>query len=230
MEERTDASRSLSERVGEHDDTVATLLGHMYRGELDRETTWRSRLDQTTNWAVTIMAAVLTWAFSSANNPHYLLIIGMLTVGVFHLVETRRYRAFDVWRSRVRLLEQDLLAAVIDPDSGQEHENWRRELGQDLRRPSYKTPFAEAYARRLRRVYLPLLAVLLAAWIVRITVFTSGEGLRETAAIVGISGSVVLLLVGLAYLAVIAAAFWPRERQAKGEFYDRSKEGEWKDE
>jgi uncharacterized membrane protein len=211
-------------------DGVPPFLRDLYRGELDRVTTWRGRLDQTINWAVTIMAAVLTWVFSSSDNPHYLLLIGMLTVMIFHVVETRRYRTYDVFRSRVRLIEEDVFAAVLDPTEGAEHENWRAELAKDLRRPALKTSFGEASARRLRRVYLPLLVVLLAAWVTRITVFTPEEGPLASAAMVGVPGIAVITVVVLAYLAAIGFAYWPRERQAKGELYDRDEEGEWKDE
>lgn len=211
-------------------DGVPPFLLDLYRGELDRVTTWRGRLDQTINWAVTIMAAVLTWVFSSPDNPHYLLLIGMLTVMIFHVVETRRYRAYDVFRARVRLIEEDVFAAALDPTEGVEHEEWRAELAADLRRPALKTSFGEASARRLRRVYLPLLVVLLAAWVTRITVFTPDEGPLASAAVVGVPGIVVVATVALAYLAAIGFAYWPRERQAKGELYERDKEGEWKDE
>ena len=229
----------MSERDGEREhpvedwgavEDVPSIIGHLYRGEMDRVNSWRGRLDQTINWAVTIMAAVLTWVFSSPDNPHYLLLIGMLTVTIFHVVETRRYRTYDVWRARVRLLEENVFAAALDPTTGTEHEKWQKKLGSDLRRPALKTPFVEAYARRLRRVYLPLLFVLLAAWVVRISAFTPDEGLFVSAAVVGIAGEIVVAGVALFYLAALAVAFWPRERQAMGELYDRGKEGEWKTE
>ena len=212
---------------GDGGEDVPQFLVHLYRGELDRVTTWRGRLDQTINWAVTIMAAVLTWVFSSGDNPHYLLLIGMLTVATFHLIETRRYRTFDVFRSRVRLMEEEVFADALDP-AGESEVDWRERLGADLRRPAVKTPFFEAYARRLRRVYLPLLYVLLAAWVARITVFTPDEGVLASAAVVGVPGEVVIVAVGGTYLVATGFAFWPRERQAKGELYDREEEGEWK--
>ncbi|WP_436907620.1 DUF2270 domain-containing protein [Halosimplex marinum] len=219
------ARDDLSERI---DENLPSLLGHLYRGEVDRTTTWRGRLDQTTNWAVTIMAALLTFVFSSRNTPHYLLLIGMVTVEVFHLVDTRRYLTYDVWRSRMRLLEEDVFAAAVDPQQEVEHAEWRRELGDDLRRPALKMPFGEGFARRLRRVYLPLLFVLLAAWIARITVFASGSSPTAAAAIVSVPGTVVIGAVAVCFLAALAVAYWPRDRQAMGEIYDRDKEGDWK--
>ncbi len=209
-------------------DEVPSVLTALYRGEVDRVTTWRGRLDQTTNWTVTIIAAVLTWVFSSPDNPHYLLLIGMLTVMTFHAVESRRYQRYDVWRARVRLLERNVFAAAIDPANRADHDDWREELGADLRRPAFKSPFVEAYARRYRRVYLPLQTVLLIAWIVRLTVFGADQGPLATASVVQIPGSVVVGAVVAVYGAMAVIAFWPRERKATGEMYDRDMEGDWK--
>jgi len=230
MPDRTDTDDTpsrddLPERI---DEELPSLLGHFYRAEMDRTNTWRDRLDRTTNWAVTIIAAILTFVFSSRDNPHYLLLLGMGLVVVFHLVDTRRYLAYDVWRSRVRLIEGDVFAAAIDPESGIEHPAWQRELGEDLRMPALKMPWSEAVARRLRRVYLPLLLILLAAWVARITVFASASDPLAAADIVVVSGEVVVGAVALGYAAAVAVAYWPCERQAMGEFYDRGKEGDWK--
>lgn len=225
-----DEENDLCDDVNEDLDTRSSLIGHFYRGEMERVTTWRGRLDQTINWAVTIMAAILTFVFSSQDNPHYLLLIAMLTIVLFLIIDTRRYRAYDVWRARVRVLEEDLFAPVFDPGDDPEHDSWRQEFARDLHRPALKVPLFEAVGRRMRRIYLPLLLVLLAAWIARVTVYTPDETVVETASVFGVPGTVVLGLVAVTYLVAIAVAFWPRERQAKGEFYDRGEEGEWKDE
>ena len=38
-----------------------TAMVHLYRGELQRATAWRSRLDNTTNWAVVTTGAALSF-------------------------------------------------------------------------------------------------------------------------------------------------------------------------
>ncbi|WP_324664851.1 DUF2270 domain-containing protein [Haloarcula sediminis] len=197
---------------------MSSILGDAYRGELDRETTWRSRLDQTTTWGVTVVAAILTWAFSSGDNPHYIILIGMLAVGLFLLIEARRYRDYDIYRSRVRLFQQNLLADALDPSAGVEHEDWRSKLSQDYRTPTLKVSTWEATANRLRRIYLPLLAVLLVAWLFRITAFAPNERPLSTAAIAVVPGTLVVAVIGLAYVAAVVLVLWPRERDAKGEF------------
>jgi uncharacterized membrane protein len=223
-----DDSTDVGERVSTEVETTTDLLGNYYRGELDRMTTEQSRVDLTTNWAITLLAALLAYVFSSGDRPHYVLLIGVLVLGLFHVVETRRYRAYDSWRARVRLVEENLIATALEPESGIEHESWRAELADDLRTPTLKTPIREAYARRLRRVYLPLYLVLVAAWTVQILLLGTGDPV-ETAAAPGVPGWVVLGSVATFTAALLAVAFWPRERQAKGELRDEEKSGDWKE-
>lgn len=218
----------LGRELARDDSDLVTLVGHFYRGEMDRTTAWRNRLDRTTYWAVTVMVAVLTWVFSNPDNPHYILLIGMLTLVVFLFIESRRYRAYDVWRSRLRLLEENVFAETLDPRVSVDHEEWREMLSEDLREQALKVSFAEAFSRRLRRVYYPLLLVLLVAWLVRTTLFASGQTWLATAAVVGVPGWLVVVGVALFYLTATAVAFWPRTRQAKGEFHDRET-GQWKE-
>ena len=206
-----------------------SLLGHFYRGQMDRVTTWRGRLDQTSYWAVTIMAALLTWVFSSPGNPHYILLIGMGALVVFLAVETRRYRAYDVWRERLRLLEQNLFAELFDPETDLTHEDWRRQISEDLRDPAVKTRPFTALSRRLRRIYYPLMLVLLAAWVARITVFQPGQPWYVTASILGIPGAVVVGAVTVFYLAATAVVIYGFIWRGGGEFHEREQRDPWEE-
>ena len=85
-------------------------LAHLYRGEVYRSTVWRTRLDSTTNWAVVTTGIALSATFSSAEaSPLPMVLVGLI-VTVFLLFEARRYRYFNVWRARARLLETDFYA------------------------------------------------------------------------------------------------------------------------
>lgn len=225
-QERT-ADRNVGRKMDSDVSTMSSILGDMYRGELDRETTWRSRLDQTTTWSVTLMAAILTWAFSSADNPHYIILIGVLAVTMFLSIEVRRYRHYDVYRSRVRLIQENLLTSVLDPNTEIEHENWRTNLSEDYRTPRLKITVFEALSNRLRRVYLSLLTLLVFAWMFRITAFASTEQWLETASIAAVPGIVTVASVALFYGAMATIAFWPRDREAMGELR-KGETGEWK--
>src|SRR5215469_14953757 len=88
-------------------------LAHLYRGEVYRSTVWRTRLDSTTNWAVVTTGIALSATYSSASaSPLPMVLVGLL-VTVFLLFEARRYRYFNVWRARARLLETDFYAPMI---------------------------------------------------------------------------------------------------------------------
>ena len=49
----------------EFDAAAIGALAHLYRGEVYRSTIWRTRLDNTTNWAVVTLGIALSVTFSS---------------------------------------------------------------------------------------------------------------------------------------------------------------------
>ncbi|WP_254762035.1 DUF2270 domain-containing protein [Natrinema marinum] len=180
-------------------------MAHLYRGEIHRMRFWRERLDRTTNWAVIVLAALLTWAFSSESNPHYVLLAGAAVLGVFLVIEARRYRGYDIWRSRMRALQKNVFAYGLDPSQGLADENWRAKLSKDYRQPRLEISRTEALAHRLRRVYLPLMSVLLGAWLVRVTAFADAQW-PTSAAIGQIPGSIVTAIVVLGYGGLLLVA------------------------
>ncbi|EMA45398.1 DUF2270 domain-containing protein [Halococcus saccharolyticus] len=220
-EEREIGREMVSKSTG-----LGSVVAHFYRGEMSVVTTWRGRLDETINWAVTIIAAVLVYAFSTEGN-HVILLTGMVVITMFLAIEARRYQAYDVYRARARLLQENLFANTLDPSQGVEHRNWRRELSEDYRNPTIKTPYTEALARRLRRIYLPFLLLMLAAWLFKLTAFST-RPVIEAARVGSVPGFVVFGIVGTFYAIVVAIAFWPRERHSKGEF-GTVERGEWKE-
>lgn len=222
-EEREVAGEAARDR-----DEFLSLMGHAYRGEMGRMTSWRTRIDRTTNWAVVLTATLLTWAFSTDSRPHYVLLVGIVMVTVFLGIEGRRYRVYDIWRSRVRILEENVFSNALDPE-GVEQTNWRELLSDDFREPTIKTPISEALSRRLRRVYFALISVLAGAWLVRLTVFAAAPTNLADAATVGlVPGEAVLAAVTVYYIAMAVLAFWPGGRQAKGELQPDSDPDEWK--
>jgi uncharacterized membrane protein len=138
------------------------------------------------------------------------------TLSVFLVIEARLYRGYEIWRTRVRILQENVWAYGLDPSAGVVDPDWRAKLSEDYRTPTIKISAEEAIAHRLRRVYLPLFGVLLAAWLVRITAFSPDPWIAS-AAIGMISGTVVLTAVGLFYLTAIIIACRPRTWHAKGE-------------
>lgn len=185
-------------------------LAHYYRGEMARMMSWRDRIDRTTNWAITVTAAMLSVSLSSPNSHHGVLLFAMLLVLLLLLIESRRYRFFDVYRRRVRLMERNYYTAVFAPDHVPEP-NWMQLLCDDLHKPHFYISLQQGMARRLRRNYCWLFLILLLAWTLKTTsatlqpalgqvgfVHSTGE-LLHNAAIVYIPGWMVLFGVLVFY-------------------------------
>lgn len=198
----------------------SSSLAHLYRGEVHRMKLWRERLDRTTNWSVILMAALLTWAFSNESNPHYVILLGNAAIGLFLVIEARRYRAYDMWRARVRELQRNVFAAGLDPRR-EPSDDWRTELAADYEQPSIKITAEEAIAHRLRRVYLPLFGVLNGAWLLRVTAFGDTPW-PASAAIGAIPGLVVTGVVAAVFLAEVVVALRPRTWHAHDELRNES--------
>jgi uncharacterized membrane protein len=159
-----------------------TVLAHYHRAEIARMAGWRDRIDRTTNWAITVVAAMLSVSLSTPTAHQGVLLFAMLLVMLLLRTEARRYRFFDVYRARVRRLERNYYAQILAPVAEAE-EGWVRTLGEDLRRPVFLIGPREAMARRLRRNYGWLFLILLLAWAIKITSakLQPGAGLAEFA-------------------------------------------------
>jgi uncharacterized membrane protein len=209
-----------------HEDLLA-LVPHYYRGEVSQLTTGQDRIDRTTDWAVALLTAVLSVVFASQSIPAYLLVIGLLALWTFLAFEVRRYRFYDLSRARVRLIEENVFANAFEA-AGAQHEDWRAELADDLREPTFKVTVLEALSRRVKRVYGWLFTVVIAAWALKVTLFTPVDDWQTAASLPGIPGEVVAVLLGVFLVFLVALALWPFEREAKGEVHG-VESGEWKD-
>jgi uncharacterized membrane protein len=146
------------------------VMVHFYRGEVHRSTSWRQRLDATTNWAVVTMAGMISFSFASPDNPHIVLLLSNLVILAYLMIEARRYRYFEVYRARVRMLEENFLIPVITRQLESPMVTWREMVAMDLDLPKYKTTMLEAVGFRLRRNYAPIFLIVLGAWLVKLMI------------------------------------------------------------
>ncbi len=186
--------------------TLASVLAHLYRGEMARADAWRARLDNTTNWALTATVAVVSIGLGSAGASHAVFLAGMFLVMNFLLIETRRYRSWDVFLRRVRILETGLYAPLLRAEPVDFEQ--LRELCSLLEVPRIQIPFWVALGQRARRAYGPVLLVLLVAWGVKLSMHH--EEVRSISDFVGrahlgfLPGGVVLAGVLVLYAALVA--------------------------
>lgn len=140
---------------------------HYYRGEMQRATTWRSRLDLTTNWAVVVTITAISYCFSSLDHPHAILLASNWMVFLLLWIEARRYRFYDVWRTRLRTVEVNFFGPLLRREPRGPENEWGGFLAEDLRAPTFKIGFLPALKMRLRRNYLALFGISLAVWLVK---------------------------------------------------------------
>lgn len=143
-------------------------FAHYYRAEMQRAISWRDRLDRTTNWAIASAAAILSVSLNQPEKHHGLLIFAMALVFLLLVIESRRYRFFDVYRRRVRIFETGYYGQMMDPLEANTGREWMKELGENIRAPKVTLTMMEAMAHRLRRNYCWLFLILLAAWLLKV--------------------------------------------------------------
>jgi len=186
-------------------------VAHLYRGEIYRSTIWRTRLDTTTNWSVVTLGVALSLTFSSPSaSPLPLVLIGVLVL-LFLMIETRRYRYFNVWRARCRWIEHNLYVPMLDR-SIPPQARWREVLAADYRHARYHVSFLSAMGRRIRRNYLWIVAIQAAAFVGKLLVHPVPlRSLDEffTRADIGPIPGEWVLVAGALYVASLAAiAIW----------------------
>src|SRR6266436_8545733 len=143
-------------------------MSHFYRGELGRSMVWRQRLDVTTNWAITSSTAIITIAFSTRGVPHIIFFFNLAIVGVLLWIESRRYRFYDAFRARIRMLEAHFLVPMVMENRELLQGEWKKLVCEDLILPSFKISQFEALGRRLKRNYVFIFILILVAWLTKI--------------------------------------------------------------
>ncbi len=142
-----------------------TALAHFYRAEMYRSMVWRTRLDTSTNWAIISTLAILT---SSLNNPSYAtesLLLGMFVNVIFLVIEARRFRFFDVWRARVRMMEENFYGGILRRDQTSIDKEWGCQVADDLLCPRFHLTRIQAFRARLMRNFRFIFALFLVAWV-----------------------------------------------------------------
>src|SRR5438105_12524069 len=110
--------------------STLNALVHLYRAEVGRMTSYRQRLDTTTNWAITSSALVTTFSLGNATIPHEAFLFLMFVNVFFLVVEARRFRVYEAARYRVLLMERYAYPEILGESGAR---NWRPALIESLR-------------------------------------------------------------------------------------------------
>ncbi len=212
--------QSQPEETGrEFDNAAIGALAHLYRGEVYRSTVWRTRLDTTTNWAVVTLGIALSISYANPDaSPLPLLLVSILIV-MFLILESRRYRFFNVWRARARWIETKFYAPLLLHSRQPGHNEWQHVLANDYLTPEYHIGFWRAMGRRIRRNYMWILSFQAVSYYGKIIIHpTPVEGFDQFFArmAVGPISGVGMFIAGVAFHASwIALALFTRALDKK---------------
>jgi uncharacterized membrane protein len=181
-----------------------TAMVQLYRGELSRLTTYRVRLDTTTNWALGTSMAVVSFTLGHAEAPHAILLLPYLLSLVFLYVESRRYQEFALSQYRIRLLETGYFSIHLGhPTPG----GWQPALVESLQSPEFPVTFLQALSARTRRNYVWLFLTIYGAWLVKLRLVS--EDMLSAAGLGGSSGAAMISLATAMTLVWVLCAIMP---------------------
>jgi len=128
-----------------------SAMAHEFRAEVQRTNVWRTRMDATTNWAVVVTGVSISIAFSQPNTHHGVIILNALLITLFLFIEARRYRYYEMWNYRVRLMETDFFATMLVPPF-HPSPKWAENLAENVLHFNSPVSMWEAIGLRLRRI------------------------------------------------------------------------------
>ncbi len=160
---------ALSSHPGEPEGFHQSMV-HLYRGEMQRMTVWRSRLDTTSNWAILLSTGMTTFTLGSPGIPHFILLLGLALIGICLLIEARRFRHLLHSKWRLHVMEGHYFSGRLCPSSTGEKSSWREELAKDLKQPCFTIGTFMALRMRLRSNYLLLVYFVSAVWLAKVFV------------------------------------------------------------
>jgi uncharacterized membrane protein len=183
-----------------------TAMAHLFRAEVHRSNVWRQRLDITTNWAVVTTGAALSIAFAQPGN-HVVILLNLLLATIFLLIEARRYRYYELWAYRVRLMETDFYAPMLVPPF-HPSADWAEALSESLLHPHFPISYLEAIGRRLRRNYLYIYTIIGTAWLARLWLLPhtarSWTEFFQRASIGPVNGELIFFIVSIFTVGMIS--------------------------
>ena len=153
--------------------TFQTAVAHLYRGEMHRMATWRTRLDTTSHWAIILSIGLTTFALGSSAVPHYVMLLALSFNSIFMIIEGRRYQHLLHSKWRLGLLERNHFARLFAGGACEQDPSWRVQLARDLQNPHFTVTLSMGTRLRLRRNYLLLMFFVTVVWLAKVFIHPS---------------------------------------------------------
>jgi len=141
-----------------------------YRGDVTRLTSYRQRLDATTNWAVTLTSVLVAFSLGSNTTGHYFFGFILILQLFFCGVEARRLVYYRLVRHRCRLFERGLFSHLLMPDMPAS--DWKKALRDTYMADAKLIPFRQGFMIRIKRIYGFLVLATYMGWIFKLISLT----------------------------------------------------------
>jgi uncharacterized membrane protein len=197
--------------------TYQTAVAHLYRGEMHRMATWRTRLDTTSHWAIILSIGLTTFALGSSAVPHYVMLLALSFNSIFMLIEGRRYQHLLHSKWRLGLLERNHFARLFAGGVPDQDPSWRVQLARDLQEPHFTVSLFMGTRLRLRRNYLLIMGFVTVVWLAKVFIHPSSPrslpDFYQRLAVEGFLPAWFVALTAAAFVMVVAlvAALTPSE-------------------
>jgi uncharacterized membrane protein len=214
--------------------SYVNAMAHFYRGEMGRIMIWRQRLDVTTTWAITTTSSIFMVSFSIKDVPHIIFFFNLAIVTIMLWIEARRYRFYDAFHARVRMLEAHFVVPMVTQRAEMLEGNWRKLVAEDLLIPAFKIGPLEAVGWRLKRNYIFIYLVILMAWLAKVFIHApapidSPGGFYRALAVGEIPGWLVaVVMVGTFVVTLSLVAFVARKFTGEIHEFGTTARSQWR--
>ena len=138
------------------------------------------------------------------------IVLVSFLLAAFLLFEARRYQYFDIWNTRVRVIESCFYGPILRSGDICTDNGWNELLADDLKRLRLHIGLLDAADLRLRRNYGWIFAIQIASYWSKIgvhpTPLASLGDLWERTAVGPVPGQIVLIVGAVFYLGLFAIA------------------------
>ena len=183
-------------------------LAPLYRGEMYRSSVWRTRIDTTSNWALVTAGIALSLTFSDVQATPLPIVLMSFLLAAFLLFEARRYQYFDIWHTRLRVIERCFYDPMLRGRGTRNDSDWNDVLADDLNHLRLHMGLFDAIGLRLRRNYGWIFAIQIVSYWGKLAIHpTPISSLPELFARAGIGpvpGQIVLRAGAVFYLTLLA--------------------------
>ncbi len=138
--------------------------------------------------------------------PHIIFFFNLAIVWGMLWIEARRYRFYDAFRARVRMLEAHFLVPMVMENREMLQGEWKKLVCEDLILPSFKITKLEAVGRRLKRNYVFIFILIMVAWITKIFLHATAPVARSAGVLPRLAGRTYSFLARGVYL---CRPLWP---------------------